>query len=62
MEVQPIEFGDLFKEIKEESSAQIRARVEEARQRQSYRYQEEGINFNSQLDGKILKKYIHRAS
>ncbi len=62
MEVQPIEFGDLFKEIKEETSAQIRARVEEARQRQSYRYKEEGINFNSQLDGKVLKKYISLGS
>ncbi len=59
MEVQPIEFGDLFTDIKEESSEKIRARVEEARRRQEFRYKEEGIKFNSQLDGKILKKYIH---
>ena len=58
MEVQPIEFGDLFKDIKEESSKDIRSRVEEARLRQQHRYREEGINFNSQLDGKVLKKYI----
>lgn len=58
MEVQPIEFGDLFDEIKEESSKEIRERVEEARHRQQFRYKDVGINFNSQLDGKLLKKYI----
>ncbi len=59
MEVQPIDFGDLFMEVKEENSASIRARVEDARLRQQKRYKNEGINFNSQLDGKVLKKYIH---
>lgn len=58
MEVQPIEYKDLFLETKEESSEDIRQRVEEARLRQANRYREEAINFNSQLDGKILKKYI----
>ena len=58
MEVQPIEYKDLFLETKEESSRDIRERVEEARLRQAKRYKEEGINFNSQLDGKMLKKYI----
>lgn len=58
MEVQPILYGDLFKEAREESSADIRSRVEEARLIQQRRYKEEGINFNSQLDGKLLKKYI----
>ncbi len=58
MEVQPIEYKDLFLETKEESSENMRQRVEEARLRQVNRYREEAINFNSQLDGKILKKYI----
>lgn len=58
MEVQPILYEDLFKEAKEEKSVDIRARVEEARLRQQYRYRDDGINFNSQLDGKVLKKYI----
>lgn len=58
MEVQPIEYKDLFLETKEVSSEDIRQRVEEARLRQANRYREEAINFNSQLDGKILKKYI----
>lgn len=58
MEVQPIEYKDLFVEVKEESSSVIRDRVEEARLRQAKRYKDVGINFNSQLDGKILKKYI----
>jgi len=58
MEVLPIEFDALFQKEKEENSATIRGRVENARLIQQKRYKEEGINFNSQLDGKKLKKYI----
>ncbi len=58
MDVQPIEYEDLFVDSREESSAVIRARVEEARERQQFRYKAEGISFNSQLEGKVLKKYI----
>lgn len=58
MEVKPTQFEDLFNDTQEESSLDIRSRVEGARERQQYRYKEENINFNSQLDGKILKKYI----
>ncbi len=58
MEVMPIEFGSLFQNESCESSEDIRVRVETARIIQQYRYKDEGINFNSQLDGKKLKKYI----
>ncbi len=58
MEVMPTEYQDLFDDSKEEKSKDIRARVEMARLRQRHRYKDDGINFNSQLDGKLLKKYI----
>lgn len=58
MQVQPVEFKDLFEDIKEEKSSDIRGRVEDARERQAFRYKNEKIRFNSQLDGKALKKYI----
>lgn len=58
LEVKPIEYKELFADIKAETSKEIRERVENARKRQSVRYQEEQIRFNSQLDGKLIQKYI----
>ncbi len=58
MEVKPIEYKELFEEGSEEKSEIIRQRVEEARERQQYRYKEEKISFNSQLEGSLIKKYI----
>lgn len=50
-----------YKEITEkkigESSEEIRKRVEKARQIQVSRYKEEGILFNSQLNGRNIGKY-----
>lgn len=59
MEVKPVQYDDLFCEYHAEDSARIRERVERARQIQQRRYEDEKIHFNSQLDGKLLNKYIH---
>ena len=58
MEVKPVDCNDIFAESAGEASADIRERVEKARIIQRKRYEGEGIYFNSQLEGKILKKYI----
>ena len=58
MEVKPITSAELFSESKGESSEDIRKRVEKARQIQKLRYKDENIHFNSQLEGKLIKKYI----
>ena len=58
MTVKPVKYEDIFTDREEEGSDQIRARVEEARQIQAERFADENISFNSQLDGKRLKKYI----
>jgi magnesium chelatase family protein len=58
MDVKPLNYEDIFEEQSSESSAAIRARVEKAQEIQKKRYAGEGITFNSQLEGKMLKKYI----
>ena len=58
MHVKPVDCSEIFSKTKSESSADIRKRVEKARLIQQKRYENEGIYFNSQLEGKILKKYI----
>ncbi len=59
MEVKPVQYDDLFCEYHAEDSDRIRERVERARQIQQRRYADEKVHFNSQLDGKLLNKYIH---
>lgn len=59
IEVKPIEYDELFSNGFEENSTSIRERVEAAIKIQRKRYKEDGINFNSQLDGKLIKKYIN---
>ncbi|MBE5944380.1 MAG: ATP-binding protein [Lachnospiraceae bacterium] len=58
MEVKPIKYEELFNYSSGEDSKSIRKRVEKAADIQKSRYKEEGIQFNSQLDGSLLKKYI----
>ncbi len=57
MEVMPISFRDLKKEEKEECSAEIRRRVEEARRRQAERYRGTAFVCNSELSGGEIKTY-----
>lgn len=59
IEVKPINYNELFSDGTEECSEVIRGRVENAINIQRNRYKEEGIAFNSQLDGKLIKKYIY---
>lgn len=58
MEVKPVPYDELFSKSRAESSNQIRERVERARCIQEKRYRDESIHFNSQLDGRLIKKYI----
>ncbi len=58
MEVKPVKSDDIFAEGNGERSEIIRARVEDARMIQKRRYENDGIFFNSQLEGNLIKKYI----
>ena len=58
IEVKPVRYDDIFSDYEEESSEIIRTRVEKARQIQKNRYIDDNISFNSQLEGKLIKKYI----
>ncbi len=60
MQVKPVESEAIFfgASGSGEKSEVIRARVEQARQIQKKRYRDEGIFFNSQLEGKLIQKYI----
>lgn len=58
MEVLQVDYLDLFQNQKQETSETIRGRVSDARKIQYKRYKDEGISFNSQLDGNLLKKFI----
>jgi magnesium chelatase family protein len=62
MDVKPLNYDDLFEERSSECSAVIRARVEKAQEIQKRRYANDGINFNSQLEGRLLKKHIRLSS
>ena len=59
MEVRQIEYKDMFNDNKQSSSEEIRNRVSCVREIQQKRYKEDEICFNSQLDGKLIKKYIN---
>ena len=49
IEVPPVEFDELASEEKAESSAEIRARVNAARERQNARFRETGISCNARI-------------
>ena len=56
-EVPPVSFGQLRSSGKNESSGEIRKRVEKVREIQSLRYEKETIRFNGELHGKQIEKY-----
>ena len=57
VEVSPVKYKRLEEENKEETSSQIKERVNNARKIQLERYKDEGIYSNSQLTPKMLNKY-----
>ena len=54
-----VDFFDLTRESSEESSEEIRKRVNKAVEIQRKRYENEKIRFNSQLEGENIKKYCN---
>ncbi len=56
-EAAPVEFGDLRGEKKEESSGQIRRRVERVRGIQKERFAGRRIRFNSQMNGEDIRRF-----
>ena len=57
VEVPPVEYNDLSSNSKEETSAEIKARVDKARKIQAERYKGEGINSNARLTPALIRKY-----
>lgn len=57
IEVSPVEYKDLKEEKIEESSRDIRARVEKSRDIQTSRYKNDNIFSNSQISNKDILKY-----
>ncbi len=57
VEVPPVDYTALSSDVKEESSAEIRERVNKARRIQTERYKGTGITCNARLTPPMLKKY-----
>ncbi len=57
IEVPPVDYSDLNSTRKEETSAQIRERVNKARRIQTERYKGTGVTCNSRLTPALMKKY-----
>ena len=57
VQVSPIKFNELNNEKREETSEEIRKRVNQARKIQLNRYKELGIYTNSQLTPKLIEQY-----
>jgi magnesium chelatase family protein len=57
VEVPPVKYEELGGEGKEETSAQIKQRVDRAREIQNQRYKDENITCNARLTPALLKKY-----
>ncbi|MBC8530989.1 YifB family Mg chelatase-like AAA ATPase [Gehongia tenuis] len=57
VDVQPVDYDELTRKGREESSAKVRERVEAARAIQRKRYKAEGIRFNAELGAGSLKRY-----
>ncbi len=57
IEVPPVDFDDLSKTAKEESSADIKARVDKARAVQQERLQGTGISCNAKMDAALTRKF-----
>ena len=58
IEVRPVKLDELLGEEKEESSEVIRGRIEEARERQLFRFRGENFFFNSDIPQRRLGEYI----
>lgn len=58
VEVKAVPFDDLQKSTEEETSKEIRARVEAAHRIQHERYDGESVRYNSRLGNRLIKKYI----
>lgn len=61
IEMNEVDYSDLTSKQKAESSAEVRARVCAARERQRERYRGEGVLFNSQLSTPLMRKYCRMA-
>lgn len=57
VEVMPVEFSDLTQENQEESSAQVRRRVEAARKKQHQRFGDSGIFCNAAIPSGKLREF-----
>ena len=57
IEVPPVDFDDLSKTAKEESSASIKARVDRAREIQQARLAGTGITCNAKMDASLTRKF-----
>ncbi len=57
IEVLPVDYNELRTDIEAESSVSIRKRVNEARERQIFRYKDKNIFCNAQITPKLIKKY-----
>ncbi len=57
VEVPSVSYSDLSSDAKEETSAEIKKRVEKARLIQHNRYKDDGIYTNSQLSSSMIRKY-----
>ena len=57
IDVAPVEYSHLTSKAKEESSKQIRARVNKAREIQHKRYKDCDIHSNSQLGARLMEKF-----
>ncbi len=57
VEVDAVPYDDLTGHSVEESSAEIKIRVEMARESQRQRFSDENIFFNAQMDAKMIRKY-----
>ncbi len=60
--VEPVEFSSLSETANEESSEQIRQRVEAARERQRVRYKQFSFSSNAHLKSKALQKFCKLSS
>ena len=58
IEVRPVRMEELLGTPSEETSDVVRARIEEARERQLHRYKDEAFRFNSAVPQKKLQEYI----
>ncbi len=57
IEVPPVDFDALSSKLKTETSAEIKKRVNKAREIQNERYKGTGITCNARLDSALIKKY-----